>query len=74
MKKIYCGDCAFYFYINHTRSTSQEECNAPDNFIDTYWRKNGKRKSIPQNLNGDNDCGWFLRKRSFFKRILGREE
>jgi len=61
--KVYCKDCKYL-------GGSWPRCDYPDNIVlrDCSWyspdedKKGTKHDNVPQNLNKNNDCKWFVPK------------
>ena len=65
--KVYCIDCKYYY---HGRST--EQCNSPDNLVDTYYKPLGKSIQKPKEKNKDNNCIAHTKILSWWAQLGGR--
>jgi hypothetical protein len=56
-KKVFCGECARFTNL------FDQYCEAPGNLKDTHEGPNAAYSRTPQQINRDNNCGWFKRKK-----------
>jgi hypothetical protein len=71
MDKVYCKGCEYYRPRTPTKFgvVFPEECNAPNNIVDSHAYPKSRRTHTPEGRNWLNSCDWFKPKKpSIWKR------
>lgn len=68
--KIFCGKCDHFGGGASKCGTIPYHCSAPQNGKPNF-RSNVGEWNEPEDINKNNDCGWFVTKRPLWKMLLG---